>query len=129
MAKDHRRPPSAADLLGDWRAAERDTVAATAALSVAELALAAALATKQSAAETDRSAQAAVALAKEAQQAAEQAAAATTQASETAIMLAAKAGDEQIQAAAALAAATAAEDLARDRFHEAEKKGFPKEPK
>ena len=44
MANDHKPPKSTAELLADWRAAGRDTVAARAAAHVANLALEAATA-------------------------------------------------------------------------------------
>ena len=47
MAKD--RPKDAAGLLGDWRAAERDTAAAKVAETVADMALAAARAAEEAA--------------------------------------------------------------------------------
>ena len=51
MPKD-RPEPNAAELLGDWRAAERDAVAAKVAQTVAELALKAASAAEEAAKET-----------------------------------------------------------------------------
>jgi hypothetical protein len=87
---------SAAELLGDWRAAER---AVKAALDAAE----------------------------RAKIAAERAKRAATQAAEAAELLATTAEGDKARANHAVVDAESAETVARDRFHEAEGKGFPKE--
>ena len=53
MAQDEKKPKTAADLLADWRAAERDTVAAGSASKVATLALEASTAAEEDAAEVE----------------------------------------------------------------------------
>jgi hypothetical protein len=68
-----RKHDSAAELLGDWRAAERDTVAARTAASVAALAVAAASAAEEAALEADSAARAAMDAATRAKGAAEHA--------------------------------------------------------
>jgi hypothetical protein len=55
MAKDPQAP-KASELLGDWRAAERDVAAAKAARSIAELALESATAAEEAAIETEKAA-------------------------------------------------------------------------
>ena len=117
---------SASELLGDWRAAERDTVAAQGAASVAELALAAALAAEDAASETDEAAKLATEAAIRARAAVEHARRAANQAAEAAHMALAAAEGDRVRADQALAKAERAETDARDRFHEAEKKQFPK---
>ncbi len=59
--------PKASDLRGDWRAAERDTVAAKAAKQVAELALKAAAAAEEVATEAEEAAAIALEASKSAQ--------------------------------------------------------------
>lgn len=125
MAKD-RPEPKAAELLGDWRAAERDTVAAKAAQTIAELALTAAAAAEEAATETEKAATIALEASKSAQRAAANAKRAALQASEAALLLAAGAEGDKVRANHALAKAEEGEKLARERFHEAEGKGFPK---
>ena len=68
-----RKHDSAAELLGDWRAAERDTAAARTAVSVASLAVAAASAAEAAAAEAESAASAAMDAATRAKSAAEHA--------------------------------------------------------
>ena len=125
VAKD-RPEPNAAELLGDWRAAERDTAAAKVAKTVAELALKAAEAADAAAKETERAALVALDASKSAQAAASQAKKAASHASEAATLLTAGAEGDKARASQALANAEKTETKARDRFHEAEDKGFPK---
>ena len=125
MAK-NRPEPNASELLGDWRAAERDTVAAKAAQTVAELALKAAAAAEEAATETEKAATIAFEASKSAQRAAANAKKAALQASEAALLLAAGAEGDKVRANQALARAEEGEKAARERFHEAEGKGFPK---
>ena len=126
MAKD---PPkqNAASLLGTWRAAERDTAAAKAAQTVAEMALASAHAAEQAAKETEVAAFAALDAAKSAQAAAARAKSAATQAAEAAAILSAGAEGDKARANQALNTAETAEGDAREKFHEAERKAFERE--
>jgi hypothetical protein len=127
MPKD-RSEPNASELLGDWRAAERDTVAAKVAQTVAELALKAASAAEEAAKETEKAALAALDAARSAQAAAAQAKKAAMQASEASTLLTVGAEGDKARANQSLVQAEEAEAAARDRFHEAESKGFPKQP-
>lgn len=127
MDKDTDRH-SAAELLGDWRAAERDTAAAKSAASVAALALRAASAAGEAAREAEAAVKAALDAAERAKIAADRAKKAATQAAEAAQLLATSAESDTSRANHAVVEAESAETVARDRFHEAEGKGFPKEP-
>jgi hypothetical protein len=118
---------SAADLLGDWRAAERDTAAAKVAQTVAELALAAAAAAEEAAQETETAALAALDASKSAQSAADRAKRAATQAAEAASILTSGALGDKARANHAVDDAESAEGRARERFHDAEQKGFSRE--
>jgi hypothetical protein len=82
--KPDKKHESAAELLGDWRAAERDTVAAKTAASVATLAVAAALAADEAVLEAESAARAAMDAATRAKSAAEHAKNAASHASEAA---------------------------------------------
>lgn len=128
MAKDRDADHhSAAELLGDWRAAERDTAAAKSAASMAALALRAASAAREAATETEAAVEAALAAAERAKIAAERARTAATEAAEAALLLATRAEADETRANDAVVDAESAETVARDRFHEAEGKGFSKE--
>ena len=125
MANDQRKE-SAADLLGDWRAAERDTVAAKAARRVASLAHTAAAAAEEAANETNEAARLAQEAANRAQAAAERARHAAQAAMEAAQLAAVTGEGDEVRAGQALADAEAAETAARERYHDAEQQGFPK---
>ena len=112
---------SAADLLAEWRAAERDRAAAIETAGVAGLAAKAAERAANAARETADAAK----LSLEAAQRAEHAARETADAAD--ILSAASAKDRTI-ADKALTAAEAAETLAKDAFHDAQREGFPKDP-
>jgi hypothetical protein len=112
---------SAADLLAQWRAAERDHAAATETASVASLAVAAAQRAAHAARETAEAAR----LSLEAAQRADVAARETADAADT---LSATAGLQREAADSAVVDAEAAEAEARDAFHAARKQGFPKNP-
>lgn len=128
MAKD-KGPDhqSAADLLGDWRAAERDTVAAKSAASVAALALKAASAAGEAAVEAEAAVKAALDAADRARVAADRAKKAATQAAEAAHLLTTTAESDKVRANHDVEEAESSETAARDRFHEAEGKGFRRE--
>jgi hypothetical protein len=115
-----KRMGSAAELLGNWRAAERDLVAARETAGVMELAAAAAEAALVAATETGEAAQ----LATEAAQRAERSALRTAEAAE---VMAKAARRERADAVEALRVSGAAESAAGDAFHQAEREGFPKE--
>jgi hypothetical protein len=111
---------SAADLLADWRAAERDHAAAIESASVASLAAAAAERAAHAARETADAAR----LSMEAAQRAERAARETADAAD---VLSAAAGKERSIADDALTAAGAAETEAKNAFQDAQRKGFPRQ--
>jgi hypothetical protein len=110
---------SAAELLSNWRAAERDRAAAEETASVASLAAAAAREASAAAQETAEAAR----LSLEAAQRAEHAAKRTSDAAELA---ARTAGKESVSADAALEASKVAEGEARDAFHQGQSRGFRK---
>jgi hypothetical protein len=110
---------SAADLLSNWRAAERDRVAAEETASVASLAASAAAEARTAAAETSEAAR----LSLEAAQRAQHAARRTADAANVAASAATR---DSAAAHTALDASKAAETEARDRFQDAQSQGFPK---
>ena len=109
---------SAARLLSDWRAAERDSVAARASAEVASLAAAAAQTAEQAALETAEAAR----LALDAATRAEQAARATADAAR---IVSSTTAAEKVASDEAVTQADAAEAEARDAFHTAQDAGFP----
>lgn len=118
---------SASELLADWRAAQRDSVAAQVAASVATRAATAAATAEEAAAEAalaDREATDAAARAKEA---AERAKTAATKAAEAAQRAAATTEVDQARADQSVVETAEAETEARDRFHAAQKRGFPRD--
>jgi hypothetical protein len=112
---------SAAELLSNWRAAERDHAAAVESAGVAGLAAEAAQRAAKAAHETAEAAR----LSLEAAQRAEHAARETAEAAE---VLSGTAAEEQSLADSAVSETAAAETDAKDAFHEAQRQGFPKEP-
>ena len=106
---------SAAELLGNWRAAERDRVAAEETAGVASLAAAAA---------SDEETAEAARLSLEASQRAEHAARRTSEAAKLASKTARRESDA---AEAALEDSRAAEDVARARFQDGASREFRKE--
>jgi hypothetical protein len=118
---------SAAELLGDWRGAERDTAAAKAAASIAALALRAANAAEEAALATETAVKAAQEAAERAQLATDHARNAATQAAEAAQLLSATAAGDIRDASHAVSEAEEAETTARDRYQEAAKEGFPRD--
>ena len=117
---------SASELLAGWRAAKRDTAAAHTAQKVAILALAAAVAAEEAADEVETAAAAAATAVELARGAAERARKAAAAAAEAAQMLLAAAEGDQARAGQGVDKAELAETTARDAFHDAESKGFPK---
>jgi hypothetical protein len=118
----------ASDLRGDWRAAQRDTVAAKAASSVAALALSAAAGAEDAAQETNLAAGAATDAATRAKLAAEHAKKTAGQAVESALLTAIAAEGDQARADQATSLAEAAETKARKHFYADGVQGSPKEP-
>jgi len=114
-----KRKGTAAELLGAWRAAERDLVAAKESASVAELAAAAAEQALIAAKETSESAR----LSSEAAQRAERSAIRTAEAAEVTSRAARRDHDDM---GAAVGRSEAAEAEAGERYHAAERDGFPK---
>ena len=112
---------SAAELLANWRAAERDHAAAIESAGVAGLATEAAKRAAQAASETAEAAR----LSLEAAQLAERAARETAEAAE---VLSKVTSSDQVQADAAVVETAIAETRAKDAFHEAQRQDFPKEP-
>jgi hypothetical protein len=110
---------SAAELLSAWRGAERDRVAAEETLQVASIAALAAAEAATAAQETSDAAR----LTMEAAQKAELAARRT---SEAADLLSKSARADQGAPTEALAKSQRAEDDARDEYHDAQERGFPK---
>lgn len=121
-----REHGSAAEFLGDWRAAERDTLAAKTAASVAALTVAAAAAAEDAAAEAESAAAAAMDAATRAKSAADHAKKAAAHAAEAAQMASSTALGDKARADQSVQTAERAEGDARDRFHDAEDQGFPK---
>ena len=113
---------SAAELLAEWRAAGRDTVAARAASHVAEMALHAASAAEEAANEVEAAAKLALESVDKARSAASKARLAAGRASEAANILLAEAEGDKVRADYDLKVAEGAESDARDAFHGAEDK-------
>ena len=112
---------SAAELLANWRAAERDHAAAIESAGVAGLATEAAKRAANAARETAEAAR----LSLEAALLAERAARETAEAAD---VLSTTAVRDQSQADAAVADAALVEKRAKDAFHEAQRQDFPKDP-
>ena len=113
---------TAAELLADWRAAERDTIAAGQGSKVATLALEAAAAAEEAASEVEMAAAAATEAVERARSAAMRARTAAAQAATAAHLALATAEGNQLRANQDLESAQHAESAARDRFHEAQNK-------
>jgi hypothetical protein len=118
---------SASELLADWRSAERDAVAAHEAASVAARAVSAATSAEEAAVEAEAAAQEATDAAARAKDAAERANAAASLAAEAAQIAATTTESDQARADRTVLDADHAEAAARDRFHEAQQGGFPKD--
>lgn len=127
VKKDQDVPRSAAELLADWRAATRDSVAATAAAEVARLALEAAKAADAAASETEAAATAAADAVERALKAAASAKKSAANAARAAQILIASAEGDKLRASQDVETAHDAEDAAGERFHKAEERGFPRE--
>ena len=112
---------SAADLLANWRAAERDHAAALESAGVAALASEAAQRAAKAAHETAEAARLSL-------DAAQRAAHAARETADAANVLSGTAAQEQSLADTAVSDAETAETDARNAFQEAQSQGFPKEP-
>ena len=112
---------SAAELLANWRGAERDHAASIESAGVAALAAEAALGAAKAAHETAEAAR----LSLDAAQRAEHAARETSDAAD---VLSTAAAQGQALAKSVLSDAATAETDARDAFHEAQRLDFPKDP-
>jgi hypothetical protein len=118
---------SASELLADWRSAERDSVAAHEAASVAARAVTAATAAKEAAVEVETAAREATDAAARAKEVAERAKAGAIRAAEAAQIAATTTEEDQARADQTVLGADHAESEARDRFHEAQAGGFPRD--
>lgn len=132
--KEKKGSESAAEKLGDWRAAGRDVAAAEAAETVADQALAAAQAAQDAVAEVEEAAREALEAAREALKAATRAQAAAghakraaSHAAEAADLASVSAKGDKARAAQAVTQAEQEEGKARDLFHEAEKEALSKD--
>src|SRR5689334_9972789 len=117
---------SAAELLAEWRAAGRDAVAAKAAARGGTLALTAAEAALQAANEVETAAGAALQAVDLARAAATRAKTAAGEAAATAADALAEAQGDKADANRHVELAEAAEKLAGEAYHEADRQGFPK---
>lgn len=126
VAEDKADHHSAAELIGDWRAAERDTAAAKTVATIAGLALKTAKAAAEAATETEAAANAAQDAAERAKAAADRAKVAASHAAEAARLLGETAQVDKVEANHAVDDAEHAETAARDRYHDAESEGFPR---
>ena len=120
MSDDPTRHKSTAELLAEWRAAGRDTVAAKAAARIAGLALEAAAAADEAATEVEAAANAALEAVKKARGAADKARKSAKQAAEAAAIVLAGAEGDKVRANHDVETTEHAEADARDAFHHAE---------
>ena len=111
---------STAELLAEWRAAGRDSVAARAAAHVAQLALGAVTAAEEAANEVEAAAKAALESVDKARFAAAKARRAALQAADAAALLLTEAQGDKVRANHDVDIAERAEADARDAFHTAE---------
>jgi hypothetical protein len=114
----------AADLLSQWRSAERDTAAARAAESIAAMAVEAAEIAETAAAKAEKAAEVAMQPAIQAKDAAALARQAASDAAQGALNAGVQAAGEEERASRDVSTAEDAEGRARDRFQEAQSRGF-----
>jgi hypothetical protein len=117
----------AAELLSQWRSAERDTAAARAAESIAAMAVEAAELAETAAAKAEKAAEVAMEAAINAKDAAALARQAASEAAEGALSAGMQAAGEEERASQDVSTAEDAEGRARDRFQEAQSRGFQKD--
>ena len=122
VANDKTKNETDAELLSEWRAAGRDRIAAGSAAKIAGLALQAATAAEEAATEVEAAANAAAEAVERARGAALQARKAAGQASEAAQLALAAAEGDKVRSTHDLEKAENAEQVAADRFHEAQDK-------
>lgn len=122
--KSQSKAGRAAELLGDWRAAERDEVVAITAAKVAGRALEAALAAEHAALVAEKSAKAAADAVRLALQAADNARKAALAAKEVTNLLTAEAEGDKVRATHVVEVAEKAVEEAGDRFHEGKRDDF-----
>jgi hypothetical protein len=115
MTDDAKQQKTAAQLLADWRAASRDTVAAVGAARVAEMALVAAASAEEAAQEA---ANAAVEAVERPRSATSRARTAAAEAAKAATVALETAEGDKVRAHIDVEAAEEAESDARDRFHD-----------
>ena len=120
MTDQPKHASSAAELLAEWRAAERDMVAAQGAARIAELALTASALAEEAANEVEAASAAALEAVERAREAASRDRAAATQAAEAAQLALATAEGDKVRANHDVDVAEQAETEARDRYHVAE---------
>ena len=120
METEPDRTRSTAELLAEWRAAGRDTVAARAASRVAKLALEAAIAAEHAATEVQAAAQTALESVDRARAAALKAREAARETAEAAATVLAAAEGDKVRADRDVELTELAESVARDAFHVAE---------
>lgn len=113
---------STAELLAEWRAAGRDSVAARAAAHVAAMALEAAVAAEDAANEVEAAARTALDSVEKARSAVGKARQAATRAADAAALLLAEAQGDKVRANHDVEVTERAESDARDAYHEAETK-------
>jgi len=111
---------SAAELLANWRAAERDRAAALDTATTASLAVEAATRAAHAARETAAAARLSL-------EAAQRAAMAARETADAADVLSAAAVRERAEADEAVTSAESAEIEAKGVFHDAQRKGFPRQ--
>jgi hypothetical protein len=127
-AEEQPQKGQAAELLGQWRGAERDLVAARTAADVASAALGAAKAAEDAAAATKDAAQAAAEAVERALKAAATAKRAAEAAAAAARLASAGAEGDQVRASHDVEVAEEVEHAAGQRFRDARDRGFTKEP-
>ena len=118
----------AADLLSRWRSAERDTAAARTAETIAAMAVKAAEIAETAAAKAEKAADLAMQAAVQARDAAALARQAASDAAQGALTAGMHAAGEEERASQDVSTAEKAEDQARERFKEAQDRGFQKDP-
>ena len=117
----------AAELLSQWRSAERDTAAAREAESIAAMAVEAAELAETAAAKAEKAAEVAMQAAIQAKDAAALARQAASEAAQGALSAGKQAVGEEERASQDVTSAEDAEGKARDRFQEAQGRGFQKD--
>lgn len=126
MSQERNEKKTAAELLGEWRAAGRDVVAARSAARVAELVLVAAAEAESAALAVEQAANAALDAVGKARAAAARATSAAPEAALAANSHLSEAQGDKARANQDVVVTEDAEREAEEAFHDAERKGFPK---